>query len=217
MEMNITQATRRVLRKYPNIAEYLNQGIVNYRALARLIQPEVERILGTRVKLQSIVTALRRSSAEKLSDGSAKRILAESEVSLRYDLGLVTTSLSRETPRKVLEVHRLLSGSAYVLLQGLENLTIVTKQEHIPKLEKLFGEELVESKRSLAGIFVKSPPEIASTSGILARLSGLLAAEGINVVEMMSSYVETMFLVEERDCLRGVEAIREEIKRARGG
>ncbi len=215
--MNITQATRRVLRKYPNIAEYLSHGIVNYRALARLIQPEVERILGTRVKLQSIVTALRRSSAEKLSDGSAKRILAESEVSLRYDLGLVTTSLSRETPRKVLEVHRLLSGSAYVLLQGLENLTIVTKQEHIPKLEKLFGEELVESKRSLAGIFVKSPPEIASTSGILARLSGLLAAEGINVVEMMSSYVETMFLVEERDCLRGVEAIREEIKRARGG
>ena len=214
--MNITQGTRRVLRKYPNISEYLSYGIVNYRALARLIQPEVERILGERVKLQSIVTALRRSGGEPAHD-SAKRILAESEVSLRYDLGLVTASLSRETPRRVQEVHRLLRGSAYVLLQGLENLTIVTRQEHIPGLEKLFGEELVESRRSLAGIFVKSPPEIASTSGVLARLSSLLAGEGINVVEMMSSHVETIFLVEERDCLRGVEVIREEIKRARGG
>ncbi len=214
--MNISQATRRVLRKYPNIAEYLGYGVVNYRALARLIQPEVERLLGTGVKLQSIVTALRRSGGEPAHD-SAKRILAESEVSLRYDLGLITAALSRETPRKVLEVHRMLKGAPYVLLQGLENLTIVTRQEYITRLESLFGDDLVESKRSLAGIFVKSPPEIASTSGVLARLSGLLAAEGINVVEMMSSHVETMFLVEERDCLRGVEAIREEIKRARSG
>jgi hypothetical protein len=215
--MNISQATRKVLRKYPNIAEYLSYGVVNYRALARLIQPEVERLLGTGVKLQSIVTALRRSGSAKLEQGEASRILAKSEVSLRYDLGLITTSLSRETPRKVLEVHRALRGETYVLLQGLENLTIVTRQEHIAKLEKLFGDEMIESKRSLAGIFVKSPPEIASTSGVLARLSGLLAAEGINVVEMMSSHMETIFLVEERDCLRGVEAIREEIKRARGG
>ncbi|WP_456475877.1 ACT domain-containing protein, partial [Candidatus Pyrohabitans sp.] len=111
---------------------------------------------------------------------------------------------------------RALRGETYVLLQGLENLTIVTRQGHIAKLEELFGDELIESKRSLAGIFVKSPPEIVSTSGVLARLSSLLAAEGINVVEMMSSYVETIFLVEERDCLRGIEAIREEIKRARG-
>jgi len=212
--MNITQATRRVLRKYPNIAEYLGYGVVNYRALARLIQPEVERLLGGRVKLQSIVTALRRSGGEPVQD-SARRIIAESEVSLRYDLGLVTAALSKDTPEKVLKVHRLLRGSPYVLLQGLENLTIVTKQEHIPELERLFGAELTESRRSLAGIFVRSPPEIASTSGVLARLSGLLAAEGINVVEMMSSHDETLFLVEERDCLRGVEAIRDEIKRAR--
>ncbi len=52
--------------------------------------------------------------------------------------------------------------------------------------------------------------------GVLSHLANILATEKINVVEMMSSYTETWFIVSEKDALKAVEAIRREIKRARG-
>ncbi|MFQ6105463.1 MAG: ACT domain-containing protein, partial [Candidatus Hydrothermarchaeaceae archaeon] len=60
-----------------------------------------------------------------------------------------------------------------------------------------------------------SPEEIAETPGVIAYLAGMLALEGINVVEMMSSYTETSFIVEEKDALKTIKVIRDEIKRAR--
>jgi aspartokinase len=71
-------------------------------------------------------------------------------------------------------------------------------------------------KKNLATVIVTSPEEIVTTSGVIAHLATLLAMEGINVVEMMSSHTETSFIVEEGDALKAVEVIRKEIKRARG-
>jgi aspartokinase len=64
-------------------------------------------------------------------------------------------------------------------------------------------------------VIVKSPKEIADTPGVIAHLANILAVEKINVVEMMSSYTETWFIVDEKDALKTVEAMRQEIKRAR--
>lgn len=64
---------------------------------------------------------------------------------------------------------------------------------------------------------VKSPEEIAETPGVIARVASLLSVESINIVEMMSSYSETFFLVEEGQALACIEAIRREMRRARRG
>lgn len=211
----ISELVRRALAKYPQLGEYMERGIINTRALARAILPEVRREHGGEVKLQSMVTAVRRFPASKgrPEREGLPRILSGSDVNLRYDVGAVTVGLNSGTLAKVKGLPAL---GGLIMIQGIETLTVVAEEERLNDLEDLFAGDVIEMKRSLASIVVKSPREITQTAGVIAHLANVLALERINIVEMMSSYTETCFVVEEERALRCVEIIREEIKRARG-
>lgn len=214
--MNISEAVRKILARYPYLEEYMALNMINNRALARAIYRDVRRECGE-VKFQSVVTAVRRFPIAKARGEKNKilRILSDSEVNLRYDIGVATVMLDSEVPKKLEELRREIGEEAYMLIQGIQTLTIVAEEKLLSLFEKIFKEKLAEVKRGLASIVVMSPKEIVGTPGVIAHLASILALEKINVVEMMSSYTETSFIVEEGDALRAIEVIRDEIKRAR--
>lgn len=211
----ISELVRRALAEYPQLGEYMGGGVINTRALAREILPEVRREYGREVKLQSVVTAIRRfpTSKGRIERGGLLRILSGSEVNLRYDMGALTVGLN---PGILAKVKRLPALGGLIMIQGIETITVVAGEERLRDLEELFAGDVIEVKRGLASVVVKSPREITQTAGVIAHLASVLALERINVVEMMSSYTETCFVVAEEMALRCVEIIREEIKRARG-
>lgn len=211
--MSISEATRKILARYPYLEEYMRLGIVNNRALARDIAGDVKRELGREVNIQSVVSAVRRHpvSKGKREKEEIYRLLSKSEVSLRYDVGAITILLdapsSKIDPREVDE--------GLIMIRGIETLTIVVEERLIGAFKEKFKDAVISSNKNLASVIVKSPKEIADTPGVIAHLANILAVEKINVVEMMSSYTETWFIVDEKDALKTVEAMRQEIKRAR--
>ncbi|MEE9565128.1 MAG: ACT domain-containing protein [Candidatus Hydrothermarchaeaceae archaeon] len=211
--MSISEATRKILARYPYLEEYMRLGIVNNRALARDIKEDLKRELGREVNIQSVVSAVRRHpvSKGKREKEEIYRLLSKSEVSLRYDVGAITILLdapsSKIDPREVDE--------GLIMIRGIETLTIVVEERLIGAFKEKFKDAVINSNKNLASVIVKSPKEIADTPGVIAHLANILAVEKINVVEMMSSYTETWFIVDEKDALKTVEAMRQEIKRAR--
>jgi hypothetical protein len=208
--MKISEEVRKALARYPYIEEYLAMGVINHRALAREIRKYLK---GGEVNLQSVVSAIRRASFSK-SRGERNRllrILSKSEVNLKYDLATATIV----NQKKIEEVHKALREKRYMLLQGMRTLTVVAEEEALRGLTKRLKDERVEFRGDLASVVVTSPREIVSTPGVIAHIASLLALEGINVVEMMSSSTETSFIVDEKDALKAVDTIRKEIKRAR--
>ncbi|NIM45298.1 MAG: hypothetical protein GTO54_06655, partial [Nitrososphaeria archaeon] len=79
----------------------------------------------------------------------------------------------------------------YILLQGMDNLTIIADEGSIKKAREHLKRDVQEFYPSLAIVVVKSPKEITKTPGVLAYLANILALEEINIVEMMSSHAET--------------------------
>jgi predicted regulator of amino acid metabolism with ACT domain len=212
--MNISEATRKVLTKYPYLDKYMAMGVVNYRGLARTILPEIAREVGLKPNVLSIVTALRRTPTKKKQEKSElEAILAKSSVNLKYDMAAATVSLGRSDMEITKE--KLLKEGTYILLQGMESLTIIADDPSIKKVREHLGNKVLEIYSNLAIVVVKSPREITKTPGVIAYLANILAIEKINVVEMMSSHAETAFIVEERDALRTIEVLRREIKRSR--
>ncbi|MEE8403126.1 MAG: ACT domain-containing protein [Candidatus Hydrothermarchaeaceae archaeon] len=205
---------RNILARYPYLDEYLEKGIVNNRGLARDISADVRRELGREVNIQSVVSAVRRHPVPKGRREKDKifRILSASEVSLRYDVCTITLLTGAATsgigPREIDE--------GLIMIRGIDTLTIVLEEGHLSTFKERFKDAVINSNKDLASVIVKSPKEIADTPGVIAHLANILAIEKINVVEMMSSYTETWFIVSEGDALKAVEAIRQEIKRARG-
>lgn len=218
--MNITEATRRAVERYPYLRDYILLGIVNTRALSRELKMEISQELGEEINVNSITTSLRRIPSPKKfrEQGTVNGILSRSLVNLKYDIGAITINFRPDSLAKIL-LHQKLEGKIddLILLQGVETLTIVTNEENLQNLAPIIKDDILEMKKSLSGIIVKSPREIAGSTGVIASLSNVLAFEKINIVEMMSSYTETYFVVEEKDALKAVEAIRKKIKRARGG
>ncbi len=216
--MNISEAVRKVLAKYPHLEEYMSLGVINARALARAIFKDVKRELGGEANFQSVVTAVRRfpTAKKKPEKNKVLSILSRSDVNLRYDMGALTIKLDARLPRKLEEINRRLRGKTYMLIQGIETVTIVAEENILPAFEDVFKGSAIDSRKNLASIVVRSPKEIAATPGVIAYLANALALERINVIEMMSSFAETCFIVAESDALKGIEVIRGEIKRARG-
>ncbi len=102
-----------------------------------------------------------------------------------------------------------------MVFQGIETLTIVVEENQVEPIASIMKEKILDKKDKLAFVIVKSSQEIVDTPGVVAYLGNLLALEGINLIEMMSSHTETCFIVDEGDALRTIDAIRKEIKRAR--
>ncbi|GBE56894.1 MAG TPA: ACT domain-containing protein [Euryarchaeota archaeon] len=213
--MNISEATRRTLEKYPYLDRYMAMGIINNRGLAREIRGELTKQLDSEPNIQSIVTALRRLPQKKrqAKGMGLEKILAKSTVNLKYDMAAATVSVGQSRTQR--EIKQILTEGTYILLQGMESLTIVADVTSIEGLRQALGTDILEIYSDLAIVVVKSPGEITSTPGVLAHLANILALERINVVEMMSSHAETAFIVAEKDALRTVEVLRREIKRSR--
>ncbi len=213
--MNISEATRRALAKYPYLDRYMAMGIINNRGLARLIHGDVSSHLDTPPNIQSIVTALRRLPQKKRKSEAAglENILARSAVNLKYDMAAATVGIGQK--RMEILKKRILTEGTYILLQGMESLTIVADDASIERVRQSLGSDVLEVCSDLAIVVVKSPGEITKTPGVLAHLANILALERINVVEMMSSHAETAFIVDEKDALHTVEVLRREIKRSR--
>lgn len=211
--MKISDAARKVLSGYPHLEKYLAAGIINNRALARVILPAVRKDCGE-AKLQSVVTAVRRYSIlhAKAEKSMVLDTLSKSDVRLRYDVGRITAGLTQEIPEKIAEISRGIRAGGFMIIQGIETLTIVADEEVLPLFETL---NIIDLKKNLASVIVRSPREILETPGVIAHIANILAVENINVVEMMSSYTETLFVVEEGDALKTVKIIRDEIKKAR--
>jgi|TARA_B100000315_G_C14593757_1_gene597456 hypothetical protein len=212
-KMKLSTKVRKALGRYPYIEEYLDMGIINNRALARTIQDYLDE----EVNIQSIVSAIRRFPVYGVKSGQEKllTILANSEVNLRFDSATVTLNINEHSLEEIDALHTYLEGKRYMLLQGMQTLTIVTEERESKKLGEKLGITGADFKKKLATVIVTSPIEIVTTSGVIAHLATLLAMDGINVVEMMSSQTETSFIVDEREALKAVEVIRKEIKRAR--
>lgn len=208
MHGNISKTVRKILAGYPYIKKYLSMGVINNRALAKTILKEVKRELNREVNIQSVVTAIRRLPTKKEESSKILEILAKSEVNLKYDIGVLTLKKSSKLPNL---------GEDYIVIQGLETTTIVGEEKKLAEIEKILEDSIIEKRKNLASIIVKSPKEIASTYGVIAHMANALTLEKINIVEMMSSYIETCFIVEEKDALKTIEIIRNEIKRARSG
>ena len=77
--------------------------------------------------------------------------------------------------------------------------TIITSEKHIKDLKLLFGNSIIKISKNLVMITIKSPKDMEDTPGVIAYIYSLFAANGVNVVEQMSCWTDTIFVISEDD------------------
>lgn len=197
---SIAETVRRYLDARPVVRDALAMGIVNLSALSRQIVEETGA-----ESADAVLAACRRYDPPKRTEGyqaAIRRVLSRSKLEVRTHVAILTARPSWSTFHKVEQAMNRVRGRDVPIhvIQGSESLTIITDEGFHDDLAELIGDEaLIKSRTGMVEINLRSPEVIEDVPGILAFVTSTLSDRGINFVEVISCYKDTMFVVEQDD------------------
>ena len=202
----IQEAVERTIRKTPFIEEALNEKLINVSSLARIILPEVSKLLQKEVKAGAVMMAINRLSPAnelRIRKNIRKLALSLGDFIVRSDLCDYTY---KNTPSLLKQIAKILSktseSSDYFLTvsQGIFETNIVISKNLKAYIDEFFQEEiLINNVLDLASITVKLPKENLEQSGIYYFILKQLAWADISLQEVISTTNEMTIVVKEDD------------------
>ena len=202
----IQEAVESTIRKTPFIEEALNEKLINVSSLARVILPEVSKLLKKEIKIGAVMMAINRlspASELRIRKNIKKLAINLGDFIVRSDLCDFTF---KNTPSLLKEIAKILSKSAdsndYFLTvsQGIFETNIVTSKNLQQYVEDIFKKEnLIHSVLDLASITIKLPKENLEQSGVYYFILKQLAWANIPLQEVISTTHEMTIVVKEKD------------------
>ncbi|HEV8595101.1 MAG TPA: ACT domain-containing protein [Thermoplasmata archaeon] len=205
---SVAQQVRQYIEGQPSLVDAIRMDIVNYSALAR----RIGRDLGLR-KGEAVLAACRRFPIESVKgyrENAVKKILLKSRIETRTTVATVTVVHGIDVLQRLGDVvEELLDENKVVrLIQVSQGTVIIVDDESASRLTKKLREgQVIGVRRGLVELSVTSPESIEDTPGLLAFLSTALASRGINIVQAMSCYTDTIFLLEREDLTGAMDVL----------
>ncbi|MCL7394880.1 MAG: ACT domain-containing protein [Thaumarchaeota archaeon] len=206
---SIAQVIRHLIDIDVPLQDSLQRGYANLSAMARILRPTVERLVGDKVSLDTIVTTLKRlRGTYNTITFNVAYVIAKSMVNVRTDVA----RLSLKKNAKLLKasrniVSRYQKGFVQVL-EGLSTITLVYDSSlHEKIVSKFPSKDIIYENANMAAIIVKSPKEISSTPGCIATILQQISRRGINIDEVISCYTDTIIVIKPGDVGRAFESL----------
>jgi len=181
---SVAQLVRETIQMRPSLLDALNMKIVNYSALARLLQEEMGEGSLEAVKAAVIRVSDEISQDRGLREEAVLGILKESKVRLQDKIAVIISSVRLEIPHIV---------TAHLTDQYVYIVDQTTMKQRLPDQAK------VESNQ--VALILLSPPRVETTPGFVAFITQLLASRNLNIVEFISCSTNTIIILSPKDAL----------------
>jgi hypothetical protein len=199
-EVSVARRVRDYLDGQPSLADALRLRVANYSAVARRVSEE----LGI-PSSEAVIAACRRyprgpGDAARLA--GVRRVMRKSRIETRTKVATITTAQGADVLQRLGDVvEELLDANSLCrLIQVSSGTVIIVDADSVPRVVKQLREDqVIRIRKDLVEVAVASPESIEETPGLLTRLTGVLSAKGINIVEALSCYTDTIFLLDRAD------------------
>lgn len=204
-----------IVKQSPLLEEGLSRGLINVSALARDILPRVEQKTMKEVTEGAIVMALKRLSADIAAhDQSGKVFQNAPDMMVRSNLFELTVRNSPALPAKLPQLATLVASqnNAYFLTvtAGVYETTIIASDALRAQIDNILcDEQTVNELIDLSSITLRLSPELLEIPGSYAQILRRLGWEGINVIEMVSTYLELTVILRQQDTDRAFSVLKE--------
>ena len=212
-EKSIAEITRTYIDGHSSIKDCIKYGIINYSALSRKIMDEI----GIKNE-EAVLVACRRYAEDlkwEINEMKIKGVLNESRLEIKTRISIITARNEWDVLVKLEPIVKkiLKRRTTMQAIQGTTGITIITEDNVREELISAIGKKhILKSRAGLVEISVKSPERIDEIPGILSYLSSSLSSRGINAVEAMSCYRDTIFIVEEKDMTPALDVLRKALQ-----
>lgn len=209
---SVADETRRYIESRPSIRDCLKYDIVNFTALARRIRAETG--LESQEAVEIACRRYRRQMQEDPTQEERLRaVVRASHLEIRTHVAVLTLRGDLEfVDRLVAGAERILSRKDRLvqIFQGSGSVTVLCDEEVLGQLLNVVPRtSVVTVQRRLSAVSVRSPEEVLVTPRVLGFLAEALGRAGVNCIEMMSVYTDTLFVLRAADAVRAFEIFSE--------
>lgn len=214
---SISRTVQGIIDNDLSMQDALQRNYGNYSAIARMLKPKVKEILGQDVKLESIITAVKRAKTSyKLLRGKITTVVAKSVIHIRTDVAKVSIDKTRGNLEKVRKTLADFQGEFFQVIEGMSAVTLIFDQVMFDKICAIFREkDILDKKQNLATIIIRSPDEIIDTAGCVMAFYNTVSRRHINIEETMSCFTDTIITLNMKDVSKAFQAISDLISEAR--
>ncbi|HDO42332.1 MAG TPA: hypothetical protein ENH03_05475 [Candidatus Bathyarchaeota archaeon] len=199
----MAKAVQYLIENDPPIQDAIERGYANFSAIARLLKPKAEELLGRKVTLEGMITSVKRARTKYRPSRKQLRVIAESVITIRTNLA----KISLEKTRRNLERARLISAefpeAFFQILEGTSTLTLITDERIFSRVRLKFEDaEILDERRNLAAVMIQSPKDIVDTPGCIMMFYNAISRRQINIEETISCYTETIIVLRTEDSVK---------------
>jgi aspartokinase len=208
---SVQDAVRIIVTRNPYLYRGLRMRVINYSAVARYIQGEVQSTFGDEVDPNTIVTAIMRLSNQIIEPEEIRSPLAGSRINLVTGISEVQIKAPPVLHSAIIErVMKLGVFDSYMLSlhQTQTGIRIFT---NAPDAEKV-GEELkdlkVDINSGFAELHLRLPSTMEGIEGTLTMIVDVLAQSGVHAVDASVTENDLSFILREDDAGRAFDSLR---------
>jgi len=214
--VTISHIVQDILNKHVFLQEAINQGIVSFNKLAENIKPEIERELGTKVKHNAVVMALRRYT-EKLDQRQNRPELNYfRETLIKTDVCYIIVEQSPTALNKIQSLYNQMEfkqGRIFNIVHGNYEIGIITNQSNKDNImDQLAEEHILRVVEDLVVISLMHSKDYLFTPGVIYNVLRFLAWDNINVLSITLTPQEFNIVISRKDAMRTYNTLEKFIK-----
>ena len=210
MTQNISTSVQKFLDNDFIIRKCLIRNILSLRALARYITKELELKEGN---LDAVISAIRRyKKAEKEAvDVKTKRLLSKVAVKTKSNIVDIRVQKNKRSVENISRLNLIIDvekGEIIRIIQAEQSITIIIDDKNLDKFNDIFNKkDIISLDKNLVEVNLQFTEEAQNIKGIVALVTSSLNAEGINIVEIMSSAPELLIMVNKEDLIKMLNVV----------
>ena len=216
--MSIPEVVREIITRNRSIYDCMKMDLINYTALAVKIQPEIERILGNSVNLNTVVVAIKRfaDSFEIKDQVKEESVLKNARLSLTdgiMDIRFSIKDSNEMDPMTILDKFSKITSN-YEFFRVSDSFRFLTEDmEDIRQIFSGISERDDLFSTGLAKIRI-SIPASQNQSDVVSYVAEVLHANGIELVNAFFSQDNIIIILNEKDSSRAYDILHSDIMRA---
>ena len=216
--MSVPEIVREIITRNRSVYDCMKMDLINYTALAVKIQPEIERILGNSVNLNTVVVAIKRYSdsfeiKEEIKEESvlknARLVLTDGIMDIKFSIKdsnemdpmTILDKFSKITNNY--EFFRL-SDSFRFLTEDMEDIREIFK--NVSNRDGMFNTGLAKIRISI--------PTVQNQSDVVSYVAEILHENGIELENAFFSQDSIIIILNEKNSSRAYDILHSDIMRA---
>jgi len=215
--MSVPEVVKELITRNRSVYDCMKMDLINYTALAVKIQPEIEKILGNSVNLNTIVVAIKRfaDTFENKDEVKEESVLKNARLALTdgiMDIKFSIKDSNELDPMTIFDEFSKIgnnyeffrvSDSFRFLAEDMDNVRQIFN--NVSNRENMFNTGLAKIRISI--------PVSQNQSDVVSYVAEVLHVNGIELVNAFFSQDSTVIILNERDASRAYDILHSDILR----